>query len=106
MRRLLLAAIAVVTALAIALVLALGLPGAVTGAAAQEAPSTSGAEVPHIIPRPNEGHEPVDAGDRGGALQLLVLGLVVVGIGGAAVHLLRVSRRARAGQQPSRPPEG
>jgi hypothetical protein len=98
-RRLSLAVVAVVAAV----VLAVGLPSAVTVALAQEAPSTtSGAEVPHIIPRPNEGHEPTDAGDRGGALQLLLLGLVVVGIGGGVLHLTRVSRHARAVQQQER----
>lgn len=98
MRRLSLAVVAV----AAAVVLAVSLPSA-SSVAAQDAPSTTtGAAVPHIIPRPNEGHEPTEAGDRGGALQLLVLGLVVVGIGGAVLHLTRVSRRARAVQQQER----
>jgi hypothetical protein len=34
-----------------------------------------------MIPRPNSGHEPTEAGDRGGTLQLAVLGLIVVGVG-------------------------
>lgn len=51
---------------------------------------------PHIIPGPNEGHPPTEAGDRGGALQLGLLGLIVVAISGAAVHLTRASRRARS----------
>lgn len=80
----------------VALVLALGLPSAVTVATAQDAPPSTGAPAPHMIPRPNEGRAPTEAGDRGGALQLLVLSLVVVGIGGAVLHLTRVSRRARA----------
>jgi hypothetical protein len=50
---------------------------------------------PHIIPRPNEGHEPVDAGDRGGALQLTVLGLLVVAVGGGVAYVVHESRRAR-----------
>jgi hypothetical protein len=64
-------------------------------AVAQDTPST-GVPTPHIIPRPNSGHEPTEAGDRGGVLQLLILGLVVVAIGGAVVHLTRESRRARS----------
>jgi hypothetical protein len=89
-----------VLALVVAAALAMGPSGAAGVAVAQEAPSTTGAPAPNIIPEPNEGNEPTEAGDRGGALQLLVLGLVVVGVGGAALHLTRVSRRARAGQQP------
>lgn len=49
-----------------------------------------------IIPEPNSGAEPRDAGDRGGALQtVLFLGLVgAIALGGALV--IRQSRRARA----------
>jgi hypothetical protein len=49
-----------------------------------------------IVPEPNSGHEPSEAGDRGGALQLLVFGLVVAMLGGATWHLVRQARRARA----------
>jgi uncharacterized protein HemX len=70
-------------------------------AAAQEPPSTTttSAEVPaqDIIPAPNTGEEPHEAGDRGGALQLAIFGALVVGIGGAVVVVVRQSRRARAG---------
>jgi hypothetical protein len=52
---------------------------------------------PHIVPRPNSGEEPHDAGDRGGALQLTVLGLLVLAFGGAVAIVVRQSRRARAG---------
>lgn len=55
---------------------------------------------PHIIPRPNSGHKPIDSGDRGGSLQLLVLGIVVVALGGGVARVVRDSRRARAGQTP------
>jgi hypothetical protein len=42
-----------------------------------------------IIPRPNSGHEPTEAGDRGGALQFAVLGLIVVGVGFVGVKVFR-----------------
>ena len=53
-----------------------------------------------IIPEPNAGHAPEEAGDRGGSLQLLVLVLVLAGIGGVAFHVTRQARRA--GASPSR----
>lgn len=62
---------------------------------AQDTPST-GVPAPDIVPRPNSGHAPTEAGDRGGALQFLVLGLVIAAVGGALVHLTRQSRRARS----------
>lgn len=64
-------------------------------AGAQETPPTV-IDGQHIIPRPNSGHAPAEAGDRGGALQLTILGVLVVGISGAAVHLVRDSRRGRS----------
>ncbi len=64
--------------------------------AGAQTPPPSSVPTPHIIPRPNSGHEPTDAGDRGGALQLLVLGALVVAVSGAAAHLVVQSRRARA----------
>lgn len=48
-----------------------------------------------IVPQPNSGAPPAEAGDRGGALQLTILALVVLGIGGAVVTVVRQSRRAR-----------
>jgi len=70
-------------------------------AAAQEPGSTTTtlSEVPiqHIIPEPNTGEEPHEAGDRGGALQLGLLALLVVTFGGAIAVVVRQSRRARAG---------
>ena len=61
-------------------------------------PSTDDAPLPEqdIIPRPNSGRPPADAGDRGGALQGLVFALIVIGVGGIAVLVVRESRRARA----------
>jgi hypothetical protein len=49
----------------------------------------------HIIPRPNSGAEPDDAGDRGGALQLAVFGAIVVGVSVVVTLAIRESRRNR-----------
>ena len=80
-------------------VLAIGLQ--VAPAAAQDPPSTTTtlAEVPaqDIIPAPDTGEEPHEAGDRGGALQLAILGMLVLGMGGAVLLVVRQSRRARTG---------
>jgi hypothetical protein len=61
-------------------------------------PSTDDAPLPgqEMIPEPNSGRPPSDAGDRGGALQGVVLLLIVIGVGGIAGLGLRESRRARA----------
>lgn len=67
---------------------------AVGPASGQDTPSTV-TPAPDIIPRPNAGEAPDDAGDRGGALQLAVLAAVTLGIGGAVVHLVRQARRPR-----------
>jgi hypothetical protein len=76
-------------------------------AAAQDPSSTTTTTVvvpdQEIIPRPNSGDAPHDAGDRGGVLQLAVLGLVVVGIGGAVALVVRQSRRARPDSSSPRP---
>jgi hypothetical protein len=52
-----------------------------------------------IIPQPNTGEEPHDAGDRGGALQLTVLALVILAIAATVTLVVRQSRRAR--EEPS-----
>jgi hypothetical protein len=49
-----------------------------------------------IIPSPNSGRAPEDAGDRGGALQGAVLLLIVVAVGGIVAMIVRESRRNRA----------
>ena len=49
-----------------------------------------------IVPEPDSGEPPTEAGDRGGALQLALLGLVVVVLVAGVVLLVRQSRRARA----------
>lgn len=58
----------------------------------------SGYQVPtqDIIPEPDRGAAPDEAGDRGGALQLAVLGLVVVAVAGGGWHIVRQVRRGRA----------
>ena len=68
-------------------------------ACAQE-PGTTTTSLPQvptqdIVPQPNSGTAPHEAGDRGGALQLAVLGLVVVAVGGVVAMVVRQSRRAR-----------
>jgi hypothetical protein len=60
--------------------------------------STSSVTAPpdqDIIPEPNSGQAPEDAGDRGGALQLLVLVLVLAGVGVIATQVVRQARRNR-----------
>jgi hypothetical protein len=49
-----------------------------------------------IIPRPNSGTPPEDAGDRGGALQLTVLALLVAFPLVAALVIRRQMRRNRS----------
>jgi hypothetical protein len=65
-------------------------------------PSTDDAPLPQqdMIPEPNSGRAPTDAGDRGGALQGVVLLFILVGVGGIAVLAVRESRRARARRIP------
>jgi hypothetical protein len=87
-------AAAVAALLAIAVLL-----GAVVPAGAQDpatSTSTTGVPAPNIVPEPNSGAEPTEAGDRGGGLQLLVLGLVIVAIGGGVAYVVREARRSRS----------
>lgn len=51
-----------------------------------------------IIIRPNSGVAPDDPGDRGGALQLTLLGLIVGFVAVAFFSIRRSSRRALASQ--------
>lgn len=90
MRRLLAALVIVVVALA----------APVTPAVAQDPTTTTSiVELPPdgIVPKPNSGEAPSEAGDRGGALQLGIMAVVTVAIGGAVLALVRQSRRARSG---------
>lgn len=91
---------ALALALALVSVLALGaLGGAAVPAAAQADAQVTTTTAPRggdIIPQPNSGTEPEDAGDRGGALQTaLFIGLVgAIVVAGAVI--VRQSRMARA----------
>src|SRR5262249_42134171 len=57
--------------------------------------NTPDVPVQQIIPRPNSGQKPEDPGDRGGSLQLGLLGLVCVVLTGGTIHVIRQSRKAR-----------
>lgn len=73
------------------LVLVLGTAAPTVAQDDGEGERTSG----EIIPRPGSGEAPEEAGDRGGALQLGLLGLVTLAIAGIAVYLVGTSRPAR-----------
>lgn len=49
-----------------------------------------------MIPEPNSGRAPEDAGDRGGALQTALFFGILGGIGMIAFFIVRESRRVRA----------
>lgn len=86
--------------LALVAVLAAGAVAAAPVALAQtdEQVTTTSAPVRggDIIPRPGEGTEPEDAGDRGGALQTLLFVGIVGGMVLMAALVVRQSRKARA----------
>lgn len=64
-----------------------------------EAPPAAGA-APHIVPKPNSGQAPTDAGDPGGWAQLALLGLLVVTMVGIGFVMMRSrSRSAKAGRE-------
>ena len=84
-----------------------------TGGSADEEPDENPDENPppgaveqDIIPRPNSGEEPSEAGDRGGALQILVFVAIVAGLGTIALLATRDVRRSRTrtrGAEPAEP---
>jgi hypothetical protein len=88
--------------LAAAVVLAVTLSfGAGGGAAAQPGATTStlptdNRELGEIIPRPNQGMAPRDAGDPGGWLQVSLFFLLCAAVFGMALAVWWISRRARA----------
>jgi hypothetical protein len=51
-----------------------------------------------IIPEPNSGQPPSEAGDRGGLLQLGVLALILVAVGLIAWRIVHEARRNRQRQ--------
>lgn len=72
-------------------------PSASTVAAQEdETTTTSIPESGHIIPEPNSGVAPTDAGDRGGALQTVVFAVVIAGVGAIGMLVVRESRKARS----------
>lgn len=89
----------------VGLVIALVLAASSSRAMAQDGSGPSGGDrgqelpPPEMIPRPNTGREPEDAGDRGGSLQVLVLCVIVVAITGGVLLVVRESRRAKAAQR-------
>lgn len=83
-----------------AIVVALVGPAAVPAGAGGDplGPPVSTTTVPEsggIIPRPNSGEAPTDAGDRGGILQGAVFFGIVAALGVIAVLVVRQSRKAR-----------
>lgn len=79
------------------------LPAMAGVASAQAEGDTTSTTFPYvegdgIIPRPNSGVAPEDAGDRGGALQTVVFVLVLAGVGVIGALVVRESRKARAGR--------
>jgi hypothetical protein len=80
---------------------ALGGVAAAQGVAPENDPdgdvSTNDQPVPgnDIIPEPDSGVAPTDAGDRGGALQLTVFVAILAGIGAIVALAVRESRKAR-----------
>lgn len=87
----------------LALVVALGLVAAATPAGAQQGggggtdqtTEDTAVPVPRMIPLPNTGTKPTDAGDRGGALQILVFVALVAGVGTITALGVRDARRAQ-----------
>jgi hypothetical protein len=78
-------------------------PGQDGGPGTAEDTTTDVTPVPdqRIIPLPNSGHEPTDAGDRGGILQVLVLVGILAALGAIVLLVRRDMRRgaaARSGQ--------
>lgn len=96
--------VALLAALTLAVVLGVGWAGPV--AAAPSATSTTGQEQPTttapapesggIIPEPNSGVAPQDAGDRGGALQTVLFAVICGGVLLIGALVVRESRAARA----------
>ncbi|MDE0803604.1 MAG: hypothetical protein OSA99_09805 [Acidimicrobiales bacterium] len=81
------------------LLLVLAPPAIAAPAGDGDAPVTTLGQQPEgggIIPRPDSGTEPEDAGDRGGALQTVLFVVMLGGVVVIAGLVVRESRRARA----------
>ena len=48
-----------------------------------------------FLPKPNCGKEPQDAGERGGALQYIVFGMMMLGLGVIAIGIVRSTKRQK-----------
>lgn len=70
-------------------------PG-VASAQVEPATTTTLPPTPNIIPQPNSGVAPQDAGDRGGALQTVLFFAIIGATGVMVLLVVRSSRRARA----------
>lgn len=92
----LLIALLVATFVATFVVLAPPAVAAPDAPAGDTSTSTTAPPAPDIIPQPNSGTPPEDAGDRGGALQIVLFVAVIGGIGVIAFLVWRESRKARA----------
>ena len=76
-----------------------------TGGAANTVPATvttpdgsvvPGGERPSSIPLPSQGKGPTDAGDPGGAEQLILFGLLMLSVGGIGFMIFRGGKKTRA----------
>ena len=86
---------AIVSVLCLSLTLAVGLAPPTASAQDATTPSTVPESEP-IIPRPNSGQAPTDAGDRGGSLQTVVFVIVCAGVVLIGYLVVRESRAKRA----------
>lgn len=85
------------TVLLVPIVLLVALLGLVPAAhGADEVTTTTAVPSGDIIPEPNSGEDPDDAGDRGGVLQTAVFVGIMVAVAGAGGWLVVQSRRTRA----------
>ncbi len=85
----------IIASVALLAVLLLGAPGAL----AQTGDGSTTTTVPRggdIIPEPNSGAEPEDAGDRGGALQTVLFVAIVGAVVVMGTIVVRQSRKVRA----------
>jgi hypothetical protein len=64
-----------------------------TGVVKQQASSQAAENAPHIIPRPDEGKKPTDIGQRGGALQFILAGMLFGAVFAAGGYLWWTSTR-------------